>query len=98
MTNVICGYVMVVGLLAIGCDLESQGKDQCTVQADCLDGYVCNASRTCELTQPALDAPTALRPTPGGWEYAGYTKTADTCGGSVDGDGPFVIELISNGF
>jgi N-acetylneuraminic acid mutarotase len=35
-------------LFAVGCSLDGSGKTHCENQADCLDGYTCNASHTCE--------------------------------------------------
>ena len=37
-------------------------------------------------------------PVPGAWHYSQYTPTQDSCGGGVDGDGDFSVELIADGF
>lgn len=44
------------------------------------------------------DASSGVLPAPGVWRYAQYTTTQDSCGGSVDGDGNFTIELAAGGF
>ena len=48
MTDMKCSYLLLWSLIASGCQLDNHGKDQCAVQSDCLDGFVCSAGATCE--------------------------------------------------
>lgn len=79
-------WIVVVGLFVIGCDLDNEGKNQCEVQADCLDGFVCNATTgTCE--EPLTTC------TPLTCEANQCGSISDGCGGTVECGGceiPFV--------
>jgi hypothetical protein len=65
---------LIMSLLLIGCGLDSQTKNHCAVQADCLDGFVCTATGTCELD-------------PGMTTCTPATCAADQCGTFDDGCG-----------
>lgn len=81
MINAKRSYLVVVSLLAIGCGLDgSSAKNQCAVQTDCLDGYVCTAAGTCDVTV-APDAPSCM-PASCGVNQCGMLD--DGCGGMID--------------
>jgi len=69
---------LLTSLLLIGCGLDGQSKNQCAVQADCIEGYVCTAAGTCALD---TDTPTC---TPATCQTDRCGTFDDGCGGTLE--------------
>lgn len=81
MMNAKLSFLWIVSLVAIGCGLEKgSSKNQCAVQADCLDGFVCNGAGICEV----MDAPDAPGCVPATCDANQCGMLGDGCGGTID--------------